>query len=185
MKTKVFILVLCLQCLILIGMVVQQESLFRTAQPITIDAGVYDPRDPIKGQYVALSYPAAILNLSQFEGGHPTAGQKVFVEFSPEKNSPIWAPTRSSTNCFEPSSTNQLFQAKVVYIEETQWTNNKSVKLSDPKVHVDYGINRFYVNEEKGNPRGRLTAVVVARKNGKAFLKDLLVDGKSIRSSTE
>jgi hypothetical protein len=74
-----------------------------------------------------------------------------------------------------------VIAGKVQFIEATEWVSSKQKKLADPVVHVDYGIQRFCVNEEKGNPRGKLSVQVVVRRGGKAYLKDLFVNGTSIR----
>jgi len=44
-------------------------------------------------------------------------------------------------------------------------------------VHVDYGIEKFFIPEGKGNPRGKIVAVVALAGNGHPYLKSLSVDG--------
>jgi uncharacterized membrane-anchored protein len=172
--------VVLLQAAVLIGMAVDQEILLRTSSSFLLEARVSDPRDMIKGHYIVLSYPAEEIPLSVFGDGHPARGEKVYVELGPSTNE-FWTPIRAARVPIVPAAGHHLVKALVQYIEDEAWATGKRAKLSDPMVHLDLGLRRFYVNEEKGNPRGKLSVEVVARRGGKAYLKDLLVDGRSIR----
>jgi uncharacterized membrane-anchored protein len=45
-------------------------------------------------------------------------------------------------------------------------------------VHVEYGIERYYVAEGTGNPHGKLTARAVVPASGRAKLQQVFLDGK-------
>jgi uncharacterized membrane-anchored protein len=45
-------------------------------------------------------------------------------------------------------------------------------------VHVEYGIERYYVAENTGNPSGKITVSAVVPASGRASIKEVFVDGK-------
>src|SRR5262249_22269177 len=45
-------------------------------------------------------------------------------------------------------------------------------------VRIEYGLERYYVPEETGNPIGRLTVQVSVPNTGKGIIKQVLIDGK-------
>jgi uncharacterized membrane-anchored protein len=45
-------------------------------------------------------------------------------------------------------------------------------------IHVEYGIERFYVAEGLGNPAGKLTVQAVVPPSGRARIKEVFLDGK-------
>jgi uncharacterized membrane-anchored protein len=45
-------------------------------------------------------------------------------------------------------------------------------------VRVEYGLERYYVREGTGNPRGKLTVQAAVPKSGRATIKQVFVDGK-------
>ena len=45
-------------------------------------------------------------------------------------------------------------------------------------VHVAYGIEKYFVAEGTGNPRGKLTVQAAVSKSGRANIKEVFVDGK-------
>jgi uncharacterized membrane-anchored protein len=45
-------------------------------------------------------------------------------------------------------------------------------------VHVEYGLERYYVREGTGNPRGKITVQAAVPDSGQAQIKQVFVDGK-------
>jgi uncharacterized membrane-anchored protein len=43
---------------------------------------------------------------------------------------------------------------------------------------VEYGLERYYVKEGTGNPRGKLTVQVAVGAEGKPVIKQVFLDGK-------
>lgn len=45
-------------------------------------------------------------------------------------------------------------------------------------MRVEYGLERYYVKEGTGNPRGKLTVRVAVGAEGKPVIKEVFLDGK-------
>ena len=103
-------------------------------------------------------------------------GTKIFVALAPGTNE-FYVVTRASTNALAPSSNAEVvLSGKSTYA----WWNTTN------SVHVEYGIERYYVAEGTGNPpvargsngQGRLTARAIVPASGHARLQQVLLDGK-------
>ena len=75
----------------------------------------------------------------------------------------------ASTNEFVPAADEVLLKGKSTGGRWNSPTNS---------VHVEYGLERFYVAEGTGNPTGKLTAQVVVPASGRGRVKEVFVDGK-------
>ena len=77
---------------------------------------------------------------------------------------------RASTNALAPSSDAEVvLSGKSTYA----WWNATN------SIHVEYGIERYYVAEGTGNPpRGKLTARAIVPASGHAKLQQVFLDGK-------
>ena len=93
-------------------------------------------------------------------------GAKVFVALALGTNQ-FYEVARASTNEFAPSPDEVLLKGK-----STWWRNSTN------SVHVEYGIERYYVAEGTGNPTGKLTAQVAVPASGRAKIRQVFVDGK-------
>ena len=45
-------------------------------------------------------------------------------------------------------------------------------------IHLEYGLERYYVREGTGNPRGKLTVQAAVPSSGNAVIQQVFVDGK-------
>jgi uncharacterized membrane-anchored protein len=93
-------------------------------------------------------------------------GATIYVALVPGTNQ-FYEVARASTNEFAPSPDEVLLKGK-----STWWRNSTN------SVHVEYGLERFYVAEGTGNPTGKLTAQVVVPASGRGHVKEVFVDGK-------
>jgi uncharacterized membrane-anchored protein len=171
MKLKLLILVLALQTAWLLGMVITQEYGFTHGRAILLETRPVDPRDLLSGDYLMLNYKISDVPTNLFS---PPVKKdlpydtKIFVALAPGTNQ-FYVVTRASTNSFAPSS-----DAEVVLSGQSasRWWNATN------SVHVEYGIERYYVAEGTGNPHGKLTARVVVPASGHAKLQQVFLDGK-------
>jgi uncharacterized membrane-anchored protein len=74
----------------------------------------------------------------------------------------------ASTNRFETSPNQVLLQGRSTW-QSWQATN---------AIHVEYGLERFFVREGTGNPNGKLTVQAVVPASGRASIKQVFLDGK-------
>jgi uncharacterized membrane-anchored protein len=171
MKLKLLILVLALQTAWLLAMVITQEYAFAHGKAILLETRPVDPRDMLSGDYLMLNYKISDVPTNLFSPPVKKDlpdGTKIFVALAPGTNQ-FYVVTRASTNSLAPSS-----DAEVVLCGNstyTRWNMTNSV-------HVEYGIERYYVAEGTGNPHGKLTARAVVPASGRAKLQQVFLDGK-------
>jgi uncharacterized membrane-anchored protein len=171
MKLKLLILVLALQSAWLLGTVAVQEHALATGKVILLETGRVDPRDLLQGDYLILNYKISNVPTNLFSPPVKKDlpyGTKVFVALAPTTNQ-FYEVVKASTNQFAPAADEVLLKGKSAWGRWNSPTNS---------VHVEYGIERFYVAEGTGNPTGKLTAQVVVPTSGRARVKEVFVDGK-------
>ena len=95
-------------------------------------------------------------------------GTKIFVALAPGTNQ-FYAVTRASTNSLAPSSDTEVVLSGK---SASRWWNATN------SLHVEYGIERYYVAEGTGNLHGKLTARAVVPASGRAKLQQVFLDGK-------
>ena len=165
MKTKAFILVLALQSALLLGLVAQQE--FRLASPTTVllETAPVDPRDLLRGDYVILNYKIsnlAGLFIPPLRTSEDLAGKTVYVAL--EKRGAFHEAVSASLNTISAGQNQVVLKGKLQY----GWG----------VARVEYGLERFYVREGTGNPRGKLSVEVAVSTGGEAQIKQVFLDGK-------
>ena len=171
MKLKILILVLALQSAWLLGTVVVQEHALATGKVILLETRPVDPRDMLSGDYLMLRYKISDVPTNLFSPPVKKDllyGTKIFVALAPGTNR-CYEVVKASTNEFTPSANEVLLKGKSAWERWNSPTNS---------VHVEYGIERFYVAEGTGNPTGKLTAQVVVPASGHGHVKEVFVDGK-------
>jgi uncharacterized membrane-anchored protein len=182
MKLKLLILVLALQTAWLLGMVATQEFALAHGKAILLETQPVDPRDLLSGDYLMLRYKISDVPTNLFSPPVKKDlpyGTKIFVALAPGTNE-FYVVARASTNALAPSS-----DAEVVLVGKSTyaWWNATN------SIHVEYGIERYYVAEGTGNPpvlrsstaeggHGKLTARAVVPASGHARLQQVFLDGK-------
>ena len=173
MKLKILILVLALQSAWLLGTALVQERALATGKVILLETQRVDPRDPLRGDYLILDYKISDVPTSLFSPPVTKDLQrdtKVFVALAPGTNQ-FYEVVKASTNEFAPSADEVLLCGKS---SARWWGRNANTNT----VHVEYGLERYYVAEGTGNPTGKLTAQVVVPASGHGHVKEVFVDGK-------
>jgi uncharacterized membrane-anchored protein len=171
MKLKLLILVLALQCAWLLGTVAVQEHALATGKVILLETARVDPRDLLRGDYLILNYKISDVPTNLFSP--PVTkdlpnGTKVFVALAPATNQ-FYVVVKAGTNEFVPATDEILLQGRSTWPRWNAATNS---------VHIEYGLERFYVAEDTGNPAGKLAAQVVVPASGRGRVREVYVDGK-------
>ena len=171
MKLKLLILVLTAQTAWLLATVATQEYALATGKAILLETRPVDPRDLLRGDYLILNYKISDVPGKLFSPpvrNDLAPGAKIFVAVAPGTNQ-FYAVTRASTNEFAPAASEVLLKGE----SANRWWNATN------SVHVTYGLERYYIAENTGNPpRGKLTAQAVVPASGRAKLKQVFLDGK-------
>ena len=172
MKLKLFILVLTLQCAWILGTAFTQERALRVGQLILLETQPVDPRDFLRGDYVRLNYKISDVAREKFFAPPLTNDLRpdtsLFVAVAPVGTNRVYQVTRASTEQFTVTANEVMLCGKTA----ESWRNNPS------SVHVEYGIEKYFVAEGTGNPRGKLTVQAAVPKSGRPSIKEVFVDGK-------
>jgi uncharacterized membrane-anchored protein len=172
MKLKLFVLVLALQSAWLLGTVAVQEHALATGKVILLETERVDPRDLLRGDYLILNYKISNVPTNLFS---PPVSRdlpyntKIYVALAPATNQ-FYVLVKASTNQLTPAADELVLQGK----KSSEWGWGQSTNT----VHVEFGLERFYVAEGTGNPVGKLTAQVVVPASGRGRVKQVFVDGK-------
>ncbi len=169
MKRNLFILVLALQSAWVLYTVAVQERGLREGAPILLETERVDPRDLLRGDYLILNYKISSVPTNLFSppvNKDLPAGTKVFVALEPQGK--FYVVARASTNGLQPAAGELLVKGRSTHA----WWNRSNA------VHVEYGLERYFVREGTGNPSGKLTVQAVIPASGHASIKQVLLDGK-------
>ena len=169
MKRNLFILVLALQGAWVLYTVAVQEHALREGASILLETERVDPRDLLRGDYLILNYKISSVPANLFSppvNRELRAGTKVFVVLEPRGE--FYAVTRASTNEMEPAAGELLVKGR------SAWSRGNQTGA----IHVEYGLEKYFVREGTGNPRGKLTVQAVVPASGRASIKQVFLDGK-------
>lgn len=167
MKRNLFLAVLALQCGWVLYTVAIQERALRAGTPILLETERVDPRDLLRGDYLILNYRISRVPTNLFlvpVDRRLPAGTKVFLALEPQGG--FYAVSRASTNALQAAAGEVSVQGRTTWNSQTNW------------IHVEYGLERYFVREGTGNPTGRLTVQAVVPASGRAHIQQVFLDGK-------
>jgi uncharacterized membrane-anchored protein len=171
MKTKLFSLVIGLQALWVIGTVCVQEAKLSQGTVVRLETRPVDPRDLLRGDYVILNYEISTLRADLFTGGltnQPPEGTPVYVKL--EQQGEFHQAIEASFNPLQSDDTHPVLRGTAT----SSWSG---LQGTPGNVRVNYGLERFYVHEGTGNPRGKLTVDVAIPSSGKGIIREVYLDG--------
>ncbi|HWY74470.1 MAG TPA: GDYXXLXY domain-containing protein [Verrucomicrobiae bacterium] len=169
MRFRIFALVIALQSAWIIGTSIIQERALRVGTAILLETQPVDPRDLLAGDFIRLNYKISDVPTHFFTppiSAKPRAGSTVFVALA--KRGRFYEVARASIEPLDPAIGEVVLHGLV---ESRPWQ-------SPEVVHLEYGLERYYVPEGKGNPRGKVTVEAVVPSSGGAAIKEVFVDGK-------
>ncbi|MSU36042.1 MAG: hypothetical protein EXS36_13255 [Pedosphaera sp.] len=174
MKTQILIAVIALQTAWVVGTVAIQEVRLHRGTLVLLETVPVDPRDLLRGDYVILRYKISTLSGSLFAGGltnEAPAGTSIYVKL--EKRGAFHEAQEASLTPLTGDAQHPVLHGNVA--SRSRWdTGNNTNRLA----LVDYGLERFYVREGTGNPRGKLTTEVAVPASGKGVIHQVFLDGK-------
>lgn len=162
------IIVAVLWILLLAGFLGYKGYTARTGTEILLKVLPVDPRDMFRGDYVALRFEPNVMPQSKLIGSFNTITSGTTMYVSLKIDNGIAAPTTMQIR--KPGE--GLFLRGTV-----QGVDVQTIKL-------EYGIESFFVPEDKGRPIERsrdVYAKVAVDGSGRAVIKSLLVDGVEIK----
>jgi len=171
-RLRLLALVVGLQVLWIIGTAAYQESLLARGTVVRLETVPVDPRDLLRGDYVILRYKISTLSPNLFTDGATNqfkSGDSVYVKL--EQQGELHQAVLAS---FEPIPSDDSHPVLRGTVPATWSTAGRE----RAEVHVEYGLERYYVREGTGNPRGKLTVDVAISDSGKGAIQQVYVDGR-------
>ena len=167
MKLKLLILVLGLQTAWILGTTFVEERGLASGTVVLLETRPVDPRDLLRGDYIILNYKISDIPLSLFSPAQTNAlpaGTPVYVGL--EKQGDFYEAAKASTKPIASAAGQVVLRGRT----QAWW--------SETNVHLEYGLERYYVSEGHGNPQGKITVQAAVPSSGRAQIKAVLVDGK-------
>ncbi len=167
MGSKILALIVTAQVGVLFAFGMPYAQTLAFGKTVLLKCHTYDPRDMLKGDYVAITYDVGSkVHLEKFK-----AGETAYLTL--KKQSQYWEPVAASTNM--PKSLNKGEAAMKVIVNGTSGDRQ-----------ITTGIEKYYVPEGAGrsiNSDG-LTAEVALSADGMPVFKRLLSDGKDVKTQS-
>jgi uncharacterized membrane-anchored protein len=167
MKLKLVVLVLGLQTAWILGTTIVQERGLAAGKVVLLETQPADPRDLLRGDYITLNYKISTVPSNLFSppltNGLP-AGTTVFVALEPRGT--FYELASASTESLSPANGRVVLRGRA-----QSWWDEKTV-------HLEYGLERYYVREGAGNPQGKITVQVAVPNSGRGQIKAVFIDGK-------
>lgn len=173
----VFILVVLVQLYVPAKMILDREDILSNGTEFKFKTQPIDPNDPFRGKFIRLRYEVDKIEVE--DKNDWKGGEEVYVILKTDTEG--FARIQSVSKQY-PTNTQDFFKTKVSYI-----TRDSSNKLM-----VTYPFNRFYMEESKAydaelayrksrRDTSQVAYALVNIKEGEAVLKDVLINGVSIR----
>jgi len=177
LSISAFVLVALAQLFVPGKMIWDREDILSTGTEFHFRTAPIDPNDPFRGKYIVLSY------------------NETFVEVEDENN---WI---MGEEVYAEIDLDEAGFAKIVAVGKEPPTDHRNYLKSEVnyasrngsnELIIDYPFNRFYMEESKAPEAevlyrevqpdtSKVTYAVVRIKEGEAVLKDVMIDGISIR----
>lgn len=183
-----FILIVIAQLVVPIQMISEQEDTISSGKILKFKTAPIDPYDAFRGKYIYLNFRDNKTAITK-ETQKLSNNDDIFVTFKDSAGYALVA----SVSVTEPKDTAEYIKAKVDYVD-----NMVTLKfIRNPNqnrqfVYIDYPFDRYYMNEYKApkaeqayiennkNIKNNVYAEV-AIKNGVGVVKDVILDGVSIK----
>ncbi len=172
-----FILVALVQLYVPAKMIGDREEILETGTEYKFRTAPIDPNDPFRGKYIILRYDENTVEIADEKDWK--RGETIYVCLTTGNDG--FARIKSVSK-EKPAENQNFLKAKVGLI-----SGNNTNELT-----IDYPFDRYYIEESKAHDAERtyrqsqqdtskITYALVCAKNGETVLKDVLIDGISIR----
>ena len=152
--------IVALQAVFLLSWAGYHETVRHTALTIRLKTMPVDPRDLLRGDYMKLNY-----EISRYHGASPKGNTRdeVFVVLKPAGAYRVIDEILTE----EPSSSDNR-----LWVHATAWGR-------DDDLHLEYGIERFFVPEGRGTPSFKKIEVEASvSPTHRLYIKHVRLDGK-------
>ncbi|MCY1635645.1 GDYXXLXY domain-containing protein [Marinifilum sp. D737] len=182
----IFIVIALIQLSIPVKSIYDQEQILSHGKEFKFQTAPVDPNDPFRGKYIALRFKENAIRVSSYEDW--AKGQDVFVVITENKEG-FASPLRALLK--EPTNEKHYLTAK---IQNVKTNKDQFNHIIDKEITIQYPFNRYYMEETKAKAAEDLyrksttdsktsTYALVNLKNGKATLKDVMINDTSIKDA--
>lgn len=172
-----FLIVSLVQLYVPAKMILDKENVLETGTEYKFKTAPIDPTDPFRGKYITLNFDENTVEIPNKQDW--IRGEIVYASITTDIAG--FAKIKSVSK-EKPTDDQAFIRAKVNYV-----TNDSPNKLS-----IDYPFDRYYMEESKAyhaelayresqRDTSQITYALVLIKDGDAVLKDVLIDGISLR----
>ena len=182
MNKRWLILVVLAQVLWVVTTATTKEIAFESGHRVLLSTQPVDPRDLLRGDYLTLRFDVSDVPRDKVRGEIPAAagGKKIYVALIPAGK---FYQIEFASFSKIPVTTERVVMSGTVD-DRSGWTPNQSGDAAVKKpLPVLYGLERYYVAEGTGNPRGELTAEVAVSARGEPLMRQVYVNGKPYREA--
>jgi uncharacterized membrane-anchored protein len=163
-----------LQVLWMLGTAASKEMNLHGDKTVLLETMPVDPRDLLRGDYIILNYKISNVPTPWLFAGGTAAnvnGRDIYVTL--EKHGQFHEAVAAS---FAPEKV-KAGQIQVRGAGDDSWRS-----FTGGSIRVRYGIEKYFVKEGTGNPRGKVTVRCVVTNSGELQIKEVFVDGKPFKS---
>lgn len=182
----IFIVIALIQLSIPVKSIYDQEQILSHGKEFKFQTAPVDPNDPFRGKYIALRFKENAIRVSSYQDWEK--GQEVFVVITENKEG-FASPLRALLK--EPTNEKHYLTAK---IQNVKTNKDQFNHIIDKEITIQYPFNRYYMEETKAKAAEDLyrkstsdsktsTYALVNLKNGKATLKDVMINDTSIKDA--
>ena len=175
----VFIIVAIGQLYVPASMILERNDILKTGKEFRFRTAPIDPSDPFRGKYVWLNFNDDAVEVTDTTWA---SGEKVFAVLAEDSGGMA---TVKSLHRERPTGIDDYLETTVQYTSR-----------NPTKVHLNFPFDRFYMEESKAYPAEQAyveasmdtsitTYALINVKNGEAVLKDVHINGVSIRDIVE
>ncbi|MFV8328479.1 GDYXXLXY domain-containing protein [Flavobacterium sp. ZS1P14] len=170
-----FTLLAIAQLFVPLQMIVHQENIIKTGKEFKFQTAPVDPYDPFRGKYITLSFKEREIRVKNAKKWG--SGETVFATIITGKNG---FAKISSIAKVRPTNSEPYLKLKIGFV------------LDNSKIALDFPFNRLYMNENTASKAEKIhqefsikkkneTYALVAVKNGESVIKDVRINGVSIK----
>jgi uncharacterized membrane-anchored protein len=179
-KVALFAAAALIQIALVAAMIIDRAAILRDGTEVTLQTGAVDPRDPLRGDYVTLSYfisrmPAGALRDQPSSSRDPI----VFVKLVPAGDG-TYGGISVHTEPVPVTSPEVLIRGRVIYGASCGSSSNAFCDT----LQIRYNLESYFVPEGEGKKleaarnQRKVRVVAAVLPSGRAAIKRLLIDGE-------
>ena len=182
MNKRWLLVIVLAQALWVVATASTKEIAFERGERVLLATKPVDPRDMLRGDYLTLRFDISDVSRDKVRGDIPAEplGKKIYVALVPAGK---FHQIEFASFASIPVTTGRVVVRGTVDDRFAWMRNPQGDNGATKPLQVMYGLERYYVAEGTGNPRGELTAEVSVSAGGEPLMREVYIDGKPYRDA--